>query len=180
MAQNLKVLNSKETKEIYSLLEKEFGYAGKLDVVFMLAEKKERIYIFTKDLVEFDLGRLRVDSMGLYFASLFRGQIRLTIEGSQMIGPSCTKNIIDVDKAEMQRWLHGEQLKLSELSTGADVEPSAFVLIRHGSDYLGCGKIGGDVILNYVPKTRYISATFDDYDVPDAPGEPLPQSDGGE
>ena len=175
--QNLKVLNSKEAKEIHSMLEKEFGYGGRPDAVFMLNEKKERIYIFTRDLARMDISRLRVDSMGLYFASIFRGQIRLTIEGSQMIGGECTKNIIDVGRAEMQSWLKGEQLQLA----GRDAEAGAFVIIRHNNDYLGCGKVAGDAILNYIPKTRYISATFDEYDdVPDAPGEVLPRSGSGE
>ena len=175
MVQQLKILNSKETKEIYAMLEKEFGYTEKLDAVFMINEKKERIYIFTKDLANIDISRLRVDSMGLYFASTFRGQIRLTIEGSQMIGVKCIKNIIEIDKKEMQAWLQGEQLQLA----GREAESGAFVIIKHNDDYLGCGKIGGEIILNYIPKTRYIHALYDDMDdVPNAPGEELPPSSG--
>src|SRR3989338_2871205 len=69
MVQQLKALNSKEVKEIYELLEKQFGFNGKLDVIFFLSEKKEKIYIFTRDLEKIDTVNLRIDAMGLYFAS---------------------------------------------------------------------------------------------------------------
>lgn len=174
MTQNLKVLNSKETKHIYELLEQQYGYKGKLDVVFMLSEKKERIYIFTRDLEKVDLSRLRVDTMGLYFGTFFEEKLRLTIEGTQLLGPECTKNIVTLNKKEMQAWLQGEKLLLSQLETRPEVEERAFVIMRHGEDYLACGKVGGDLILNYIPKTRYIHALYDD--VPNAPGEPLPLS----
>jgi hypothetical protein len=77
MVQSLKILNSKETKQIYELLEAQYGYTGKLDAVFMLSEKKQRIYLFTRDLAKMDISRLRVDSMGLYFGTLFEGKLRL-------------------------------------------------------------------------------------------------------
>jgi NOL1/NOP2/fmu family ribosome biogenesis protein len=167
MVQQLKILNSKETKEIRELLLQQYGYEDKMDVVFMLSEKKQRIYLFTRDLVDFDLSRLRVDSMGLYFGTLFEGKIRLTIEGTQMIGSQCTKNVLEISKREMQVWLQGEKLELSKLDTSQAAESGEYVILRHGLDYLGCGKIGGNLILNYIPKTRYISAIFDD--APDTP-----------
>jgi NOL1/NOP2/fmu family ribosome biogenesis protein len=162
MVQNLKILNSKETKHIRELLQEQFGYEGKLDVAFLLSEKKERVYIFTKDLAKVDISNLRVDTMGLYFASFFEGKLRLTIEGSQLVGPECTKNILDVNKKEMQTWMLGEKLLLSELENKPEELPAGFVILRYGKNYLGCGKIGGDLILNYIPKTRYIHALYDD------------------
>lgn len=172
MVQQLKFLNSKESKHIYELLEQQFGFTGKLELIFMLAEKKERVYVFNKDLGRVVLSKLLIDSMGLYFASFFDNKIRLTIEGTQILGSQCTKNIIDVNKKEMQTWLMGEKLIISALQTPPAVEPGAFVIIRYGKDYLGCGKVAGDLILNYIPKTRYIHALYDD--VPNAPGEDLP------
>lgn len=168
--QQLKVLNSKETKDIYEKLE-HYGYKGKLEVIFMLSEKKERIYVFTRDLANIDVSKLRIDTMGLYFGTVYDGQLRLTIEGTQIIGPHCTKNIIDVNKKEMQTWLQGEKLQVSQLAQHPGTV-EGFVILRYNSDYLGCGKIGGDLILNYIPKTRYIHALYDD--VPNAPGEALP------
>jgi NOL1/NOP2/fmu family ribosome biogenesis protein len=162
MTQQLKILNSKETKHIHELLEQQFGYKGKLDFVFMLSEKKERIYIFTKDLAKMDISKIRIDSMGLYFASFFEDQIRLTIDGSQLLGADCTKNVLEISKKEMQVWLQGEKLTLSAMEYPPKEAPQGFVILRYQHHYLGCGKIGGDLILNYIPKTRYIHALYDD------------------
>jgi NOL1/NOP2/fmu family ribosome biogenesis protein len=162
MTQNLKILNSKEIKHIYELLREQYGYEGKLDVAFLLSEKKERVYIFTKDLAGVDIANLRVDTMGMYFGTFFEDKLRITVDGTQMIGPSCTKNIITIDKKEMQVWMQGEKLMLSQLSHPPAETPTGFVIIKYQDDFLGCGKIGGDLILNYVPKTRYIRATYDD------------------
>ena len=179
--QQLKVLNSKEVKHIYELLETQYGFTEKLDVVFMLSEKKERVYIFTRDLAGVDLSKLHVDSMGLYFGTFFDNKLRLTIEGSQLIGPRCTKHVLDITRTEMQTWMMGEKLLLSQLEHKYEPEPGAFVILRYGTDYLGCGKIGGDLILNYIPKTRYIHALYDEVassdDAPNAPRQDLSDSE---
>jgi NOL1/NOP2/fmu family ribosome biogenesis protein len=162
MAQHLRILNSKEIKEVHEKLRDQFGFTGKVGAAMLLSEKKEKVYLFTQDLAGVDISRLRIDTMGLYFASFFGGLIRLSIDGSQIVGPRCTKNILDITKEEMQTWLRGEKLALSELSRRPDETPTGFVLVRYGGDYLGCGKIAGDLVLNYIPKTRYIHATYDD------------------
>ena len=166
MTQNLKVLNSKEIKHIYEQLQTQFGFEGKLDVAFLLSEKKERIYIFTKDLANIDISSLRVDTMGLYFATMYEDHLRLTIEGTQLIGPQCTKNVIDLTKKEMQTWMLGEKLALSEIES-APSDMKGFVIMRYGKNYIGCGKVGGELILNYIPKTRYIHALYDDIIIDD-------------
>jgi NOL1/NOP2/fmu family ribosome biogenesis protein len=160
MPQQLKILNSKEVKEIHQKLEYQFGFTGKLDYVFLLSEKKEKLYLFNKDLGKIDLGKVRVDAMGLYFASFYEDQIRLSIDGSQMIGPQCTKNVLEVTKPQMQQWLMGEKLQMAEVPGAA--EAKGFVILRWGKHYLGCGKIVGELILNYIPKTRYIHALYDE------------------
>jgi NOL1/NOP2/fmu family ribosome biogenesis protein len=104
--------------------------------------------------------------MGLYFGTFFDNKLRLTIEATQMIGSRCTKNILDVTKKELDVWMQGEKLELSKLELPQQpVDPGAFVIMRYRherfDDYVGCGKIGGDLILNYIPKTRYIHATYD-------------------
>jgi NOL1/NOP2/fmu family ribosome biogenesis protein len=176
MAQQLLIQNSKDLKHFHEQLREQFGYTGKLDLVFLYSEKKERYYAMTKDLANIDLSRLKVDSMGLYFASKAKEGIRLTIDATQLLGPHCTKNIVDLTRDEMQVWLHGEKLAVATLAHTLTAEPGAFVILRCTydgiTDYLGCGKIAGEFILNYIPKTRYVHADFDD--VPDVPGEKLP------
>lgn len=160
MPQNLSILNSKQRKRILAQLEEQYGFSGSLDYVFLLQETKQKIYLFTKDLAKLDLSDLRVDSMGLYFGAIFEGKIRLTIEGSQLVGPQAEKNIVSVGKEAMQRWMQGEKLLLSGLDEDGFMQGD-FVLLRYGDDFLGCGKVSGDAIANYIPKTRYVHALYD-------------------
>jgi NOL1/NOP2/fmu family ribosome biogenesis protein len=164
MAQELTILNSKETKKVHATLLEQYGYEGRIDLVLLLSEKKERLHLFTKDLALLDLEGLRIDSMGVYFGTYVDGKLRLTIEGSQLIGPACTRNVVALAKAQMQRWLSGESLPLEGIEGGDALERGAFVLLRCGGDFLGCGKVGATQVHNYIPKTRYIHATYDEHE----------------
>ena len=95
---NLKILNSKETKEIMKSLKLQYGFEDKLDYAF-LRDTKDRIHIVSKDIAGIDLRRLRINSIGMYFCTIEKDGIRLTIDGSQIIGPGSDKNIIDIDDA---------------------------------------------------------------------------------
>jgi len=147
--QNLKILNSKEKKEILKMLEKQFGFKQKLDYVF-LKNNKDKIFIVNKDFSEIDLSKLRINSVGLYFARQINNDIRLSIEGSQIIGKKASKNIIELSKEEMMDWLRGNDLN-------KETKSKEFVLLKHENDFLGSGKCAEGKILNYVPKARRVS-----------------------
>ena len=139
-------LTTKELKPILALLKEQWGYEEKLEYAFVLTDK-ERIYIVNRSIDALDLTKLRINSVGLYFAEFRNNELRLSIEGSQIIGPKATKNVVELDNAELKQWLRGEDL---EKQNGAQ----GFVIIKHGNDYLGCGKCKEGKILNFVPKAR--------------------------
>ena len=91
----LKIMNSKEIKEIYELIEGQWGARIKLDLAF-LKNNKDRIFIVNKELSQLDLSKLRINSAGLYFCELDEKGIRLSIEGSQIIGEKAVKNIAEI------------------------------------------------------------------------------------
>ncbi len=146
--QNLQILNKKQIKAILSLLEKKFGYKDKLDYVF-LQNKEGKIFIINKELAKLDLSKLRINSIGLYFGKVEKGGLRLSIEGSQIIGNQAKKNIVEINSQQIKEWLTGQDLTISGYS--------GFVLIKHSNDFLGCGKAKEDRILNFVPKARRIT-----------------------
>ena len=155
-----KVMNSKETKQLLATISEQFGYDGKLDFVFLLHEKKLKVSVFSRDLAGLDLDGLRVDTMGSYFGAWFKERFRLSIEGTQLIGPACTRNVVEITKQEMQRWLLGEDLPLARQPPGT--EQGAFVILKCDDDYLGCGKLTETSILNYIPKSRYVHALYEE------------------
>ena len=146
--QKLKILNTREVKEILRHLKEQFGYEEKLDYVFLLSEK-DKIYIINKDIERIDLEKIRINTMGIYFGTLQNNEgLRLSVEGSQIIGDKAKKNIVELDDNERDEWFKGIEI---EKDAG-----HGFVLIRHGNDLIGCGKAMKGKIHNYLPKIRRI------------------------
>lgn len=141
-------LNAKQSKEIYSLEEKQWGSSVLKKEVLM--RNKDDIYVITRDVEELDPS-LRVNSMGMYVGEFRNNELRLSIEGSQLIGPSAAKNVVDVSPDKRDAWLRGNDIEDSE-------DASGFVILRSGDDFIGCGKMREGKILNFVPKTRRIKS----------------------
>ncbi|MCK5282905.1 MAG: hypothetical protein KAK00_05845 [Nanoarchaeota archaeon] len=144
--QNLKILNSKEIKNIHNLLKKRFEFEKHLEYVFFL-NNKNRIYITNRDLSKIDTSHLRINSIGLYFGELHNNEIRLSIEGSQIIGKNSSKNVLELNEKESREWLKG-------IDIDKKYEEKGYVILKHNEDFLGCGKAVESKILNYVPKNR--------------------------
>ncbi len=148
MMQKLKILNKKEIKKFLAMIEKQWGFKDELDYAFLESEKG-KIYIANKEIFGLDLSKVKVNSYGLYFAEIRNG-IRLSIEGSQAIGPKATKNVVELNDKEAKEWMSG-------IDIDKKVDAEGFIILKHGSDFLGTGKITADGrILNFVPKTRRI------------------------
>lgn len=145
----LKFLNKKDSEKIVEILNSQFGFNGELDYIFALSAKNN-VYIVNKDLARLDIDKLRLNSVGLYFGEMVGTEIRMSIEGTQIIGTHCSKNVIELSFAEELDWLKGKDI---EKTSGED----AFKLLRKGDDFLGCGRQSGSKILNYMPKTRRLS-----------------------
>ena len=87
----------------------------------------------------------------MYFCELGK-EIRLSIEGSQLVGPKATKNIAEITEQQAKQWLKGEDLEIK------DNHYSGFIIIKHDNYFLGAGKYKENKILNYVGKSRRINA----------------------
>ena len=145
----LKPLNTRRVKEIQDRVQEHFGTMLPEDAIWYYHTKQNDVYILTNAAKEVDFESLRVNNCGLYVANMDR-EIRLSIEGSQLIGPDATKNVVDLSYEEMRSWLRGEDIPVEH----AD----AFVLVRCGTDYCGCGKVKAGTLLNYVPKGRRVQS----------------------
>lgn len=152
MVLNLKKLNSKEKKKILKVLEENYGFTDKLDYIFLLKEKKGKIYLLNKEFEDIDLEELKVDSLGLYLGALLdNNKIRLSIEGCQLIGPFAKKNVFEINDALHKLWIRGYNLEVNP-------EMNGFIIIKHNKDFIGCGKFVFEEgqIHNYIPKARRI------------------------
>lgn len=146
----LEILNSKQVKEVSALLKKQFEAV--FDFQVLLKSNKDKLYIINRDIGRIDLKKLRIDTMGLYFGEIKKGELRLSIEGSQLIGPLAKKNVLEIDNKLARLWLKGYDIP-------AETDMRGYVILKNNKDFLGCGKVAENRILNFVPKTRRILAT---------------------
>ena len=151
------ILNSRETKHILEKLSEKFGFeADKNDLDYIFLEGKEgRLYVVSKDLGNVDFEKLRIDMIGIYFGETYKDELRLSIEGAQIIGRNATKNVVELDHAQMLDWIQGKDILFKEFGPG-------FVIVKYHDlrtdkdDILGCGKYNkqSGMLMNYVSKSR--------------------------
>lgn len=158
--QNLKILNTRQRKGILELLKQQYksDFKKKASELVILQSSKNKIYLLSRDFAKVDDKKLRIDSAGLYFGEIMKNdELRLSIEGSQLIGPIAKKNVVELDDEETRLWLRGDDIE-KELKT------KGFVILKSRNketgryDFVGCGKYKAEEkkILNYVPKTRRV------------------------
>ena len=154
--ESLTPLASKDLKEFYKLLEKQYGFTEKLDFLWFRNEK-QKIFIMSRDLVRVNFENVRINSLGLYFAQLKDGTLRLSVEGSRIVGPKSSR-VIDLNASQITAWIKGEDVELLPEQVNED----AFFIVRSGKDYFGSGKVSVEksMLFNYYPKARRISELF--------------------
>jgi NOL1/NOP2/fmu family ribosome biogenesis protein len=144
----MKWLSSKEVKRILKQLKEEYEAEPLLDYQFLI-NHEDKVYIINNEIKNINFSILRTNTIGLYIGRLVKNELKLSIEGSQLIGPYAKKNTIELDDKLIQEWIRGFNIDLEGSHKG-------FVIIKNKNDYFGCGKHKENKILNMVPKERRI------------------------
>ena len=92
---------------------------------------------------------MRIENIGLYFAKQ-QEEIRLTLDGLQLLKNQITKNILEINNKHTEQWLKGNDLDIQTLPT--------FKILKNNNEFIGCGKSTGQKITNFVPKERRIKS----------------------
>jgi NOL1/NOP2/fmu family ribosome biogenesis protein len=155
--QSLKFLNAKETKQIQEQLKNIYGFYGELDGV-LLINNRQKLYLLSRGITQISSEseqELRIDKAGLYIATIMSNdEIRLSIEGCQIIGPKATKNILLIDEAHLEPWMKGEDFLLSDQEKKQTGENNGFFIIKFDKDFLGCGQLKNNNLRSLVSKER--------------------------
>jgi NOL1/NOP2/fmu family ribosome biogenesis protein len=141
----LKILKKKDVRKIEAAIDKQWGARVRLDYV-LLQNMGGRIYMAGRQAFDIDETKLRIDSIGMYFGRQEKDGLRLSIEGSQIIGPKAERNVTSIEDAS--GWVSGHDLQ--------HTQARGYQIIRCGSDFLGCGKASAKGIKNYYPKSRRV------------------------
>ena len=146
--QKLNFLNTRDRKELFNKLKDQFDFQAELDCLFFEGSDN-KIFLLSKDFAKMDLSGLRINNQGLYFLKKERDGLRLSIEGSQIIGKNAKKNVIDLSLEDSKSWFLGK-----DLIYNGDIK--GYIILTHRNDILGCGKIKNNKILNFIDKGRRI------------------------
>lgn len=145
----LKILNKNERKEITEKLIEQFGIKEVEGIMIMMGE--ERIFLFQGNINEEDIKRIEkivfIERAGIYFAKIQDNQVRLSIEGVQILKNQITKNIFELNDEQAEKWMMGQEL---DIQTGK----RGYLIMKNKDDFLGCGKASEKKIGNFIQKSR--------------------------
>ncbi|MCK9595721.1 hypothetical protein M0R19_00865 [Candidatus Pacearchaeota archaeon] len=158
-----KILNQQEKEKFIRKLDEQFGIK---EIPWKIARLgKERIIIFSGNISDKELQIIdmfgRIEGIGLYFAKIdeHTGDIRLSIEGSQLLQNQIKKNIFELDEKQAEQWMMGQELNITTGKKG-------FFIMKFKNDFLGTGKISESKISNFVPKPRRLKYKEEKIELP--------------
>ena len=145
----LKILNQQEKKEIEESLREQFGVESVPGLILMRGE--ERLYFFSGNLSENEIKNLSasvpIERLGIYFAKIIGNDVKLSIEGTNILKDQIKKNTFILDSKQLEEWMTGSDLQVKTGKKG-------FVVVKYKDDFLGCGKASEEKIGNFIPKSR--------------------------
>lgn len=151
-------LNAKEKKQFYEKIRTYFGAENFTFPGMIFVNQKNKYHILDETYKEIIDIKINTKVLGLYVAEINKfGEIRLSIEGSQLVGPHATKHTLELSQEEAELFINGKDLDVSN----RDVTQEYFILYTNNpttnqKDYLGCGKVKDNVLFNFVPKGRRV------------------------
>ncbi|MFH1327084.1 MAG: hypothetical protein ABIH59_03080 [archaeon] len=147
---NLTILNNHEKQEILNKLQKQFGISELPGILLKIGQ--ERIFLFQgslneKQIKELEYNRTNIERVGIYFGKQQGNEIRLSIDGVHLLKDQISKNTFELNKEQVNTWMHGSELNLKPGKKG-------FVIMTNKEDFLGTGKASEEKITNFIPKSR--------------------------
>ncbi len=146
----MKPLTSSDKKKIIEQLNKQFGITELPYLIIQFGKEKLRLYtgnLSKEELYHLD-NEIRIENIGLYFAKWENDEIRLTLDGVQLLKNQITKNILELNDNQANQWLKGNDLDIKT--------EHSWKILKHKDEFLGCGKSTGERITNFMPKERRI------------------------
>ena len=146
----MKPLLSSKKKKILTQLNNQYGITKLPYLLLQFGKEKIRLYsgsLSKEELITLDK-KLKVENIGLYFAKQEKEEIRLTLDGLQLLKSQIIKNTLSLNNQQAEDWLKGNDLDIKSDRT--------FKILKHNKEFIGCGKSTGEKITNFVPKERRI------------------------
>ncbi|WP_258084353.1 methyltransferase RsmF C-terminal domain-like protein [Thermococcus thermotolerans] len=131
-----------DTELVKRLLLENYGYAP--DLHYEIRGRYHKVYAWKP--CSFEIRG--PDRNGVYFGRVESDGIRLSIEGSFLVGPKATKNLVELDDERARLYLAGESVEIE------DKDLHGWVIVKWRSYYIGSAKAKDGRLINYVPKEK--------------------------
>ncbi len=159
---DFQALNSKSKKLFYEKLNGYFGLPEgfKFDSL-IFKNSKNKYYLLNNKFIDIMDGGFNFRVLGIYIAEINDfDEIRLNIEGSQLIGDFATKHILELKGDDLERFVRGEDLETISFDPNGELNNQHYLLYFidkfNKKNYLGCGKVKNGKLFNYTPKSRRV------------------------
>jgi len=150
----LTFISEKQKKEILKLISQQFEIEKLTLPHIFVKDTNDRVFIINQKIREIELKDYKIESIGLYFCKLVHNEVRLSMEGSYIIGKQAKKNILEINNEQLKDWMQGKDIKLENQQLKENNNLNGFIIIKYNNDFLGEGKLKESTVLNYVPKER--------------------------
>ena len=157
-------LNAKKTRDVEEFLDAQYGFTDELPYVFLLQTKTMKLLLLTQEAADAPLNLLRVNSQGLYLAEVNEAQtnFRLSIDGTQIIGPKATKNVLELTNDEFDLWVRGNSLPVDESLKERLTDLSGYIIIKNSlGDFFGVANQKDGELMNFIPKARRVQSKLE-------------------
>lgn len=134
----MRLLTSTERKYLIRRLMDQHGVEDAFDDLILIRSGQGRIRAATKEAYEVACRLKKVQQIGLYVAKMVKGDIVLSIEGSQLLGNAITRNIVELSEKEAEEWMKAAPIQKFERLEGR------YVVAKYGDFYLGSGRVSRD------------------------------------
>ncbi len=127
---------------VRKLLIEGYGYAPEL--VYEIRGRYHKVYAWKPCPLDVNGSERK----GVYFGRIESDGIRLSIEGSFLVGPKAAKNVVELDDERARHYLAGEGVELGDKGL------HGWVIVRWRNYFLGSAKAKEGRLINYVPGDR--------------------------
>ena len=149
----MELMNPRERRYLENRLKKQHGVENAFGDLLLIKAGQGRIRAATREVFEAARRLRKVQQLGLYVAKISRGDVFLSIEGSQLLNGEITKNVIELDEEAANKWM-----KASPITAQMRYD-SRYVVAKTGDLYLGSGRVTRDgKIYPQIAKWRRIPA----------------------
>lgn len=133
-----RLLTASERRLLEKMLKEQHGVESPFKEFVLLMMGEGRVRAATREAFEIAERLKRVQQVGLYVAKLRKGEVNLSIEGSQLLGEKLKRNVIELGEEEAREWMSGAPIKI-EIQVD-----SRYIIAKHDRIYLGSGRVSRD------------------------------------